>query len=397
MEEFLLEYLKKLAGGRTTRELFEQYRQYLDSCTASEVNTVIDRYIDEESDYDVIEKNVAKFIRACGRGLDSAASSNMELPFISILAHENSRLKVHRAETTATYKRAVERHRKTGTIDGRILTELQNNIVEFNEVKSHYLKLQNSLFPALEKYSDNMNCLKLMWHIQDEILDALKILLKIFDTSPFDFVRFNRVYGEMFLKMGNLIYREEKILFPLASAAVSERELLNLLSDIEELGTAYNVEISHHNGGYEMSEDLKGSGDGKDSIELSTGGLTVSQIDLMLTNLPFDITFVDENDNVRYFSRGKERIFPRSPGIIGRAVQNCHPPKSIHTVQKIIDDFKARKRELAEFWIRMDGKFIHIRYFPLFDGEQYKGVLEVSQEISGIRSLEGEKRLLDEE
>jgi hypothetical protein len=117
----------------------------------------------------------------------------------------------------------------------------------------------------------------------------------------------------------------------------------------------------------------------------------------MLTNLPLDITFVDENDNVRYFSQGKERIFPRSPGIIGRAVQNCHPPKSVHIVQNILEDFKAGKRDVAEFWIQMNGSFIHIRYFPLFEGDIYKGVIEVSQEISGIRALEGEKRLLDEE
>ena len=134
-----------------------------------------------------------------------------------------------------------------------------------------------------------------------------------------------------------------------------------------------------------------------DSINLTVGRLSAAQVDMMLKNLPVDITYVDENDRVRYFSQGRERIFPRSPGIIGRSVQNCHPPKSVHIVQKIIDDFKSGKRDLAEFWIQMDGAFVHIRYFPLYEGNQYKGVIEVSQEISGIRALEGEKRLLDEE
>ena len=115
----------------------------------------------------------------------------------------------------------------------------------------------------------------------------------------------------------------------------------------------------------------------------------------MLNNLPVDVSFVDENDEVRYYNEGKERIFPRSPGIIGRKVQNCHPPRSVHIVQKIVDDFHNGQREPAEFWLSLGEKFVHIRYFPLFTPEgAYKGVLEVSQEVSGIRALEGEKRLM---
>jgi DUF438 domain-containing protein len=106
---------------------------------------------------------------------------------------------------------------------------------------------------------------------------------------------------------------------------------------------------------------------------------------------------VDEYDTVRYYSQGKERIFPRSPGVIGRAVQNCHPPKSLHVVQRIVEDFRARRRTEAEFWITMNGRFIHIRYFPLFEGDAYRGVIEVSQDVTSIRALTGEKRLLDDE
>ena len=116
----------------------------------------------------------------------------------------------------------------------------------------------------------------------------------------------------------------------------------------------------------------------------------------MLTHLPVDLSFVDENDEVRYYSATPERIFPRSPAVIGRKVQNCHPPKSMDKVQQILDDFRAGTRCVAEFWIQMQGKFIHIRYFALRDEDgAYRGCLEVSQEVSGIRALEGQKRLLD--
>jgi len=132
-------------------------------------------------------------------------------------------------------------------------------------------------------------------------------------------------------------------------------------------------------------------------LPLSTGALSLEQINLMLTNLPVDITYVDENDEVRYFSQTRERIFTRTAAIIGRKVQKCHPPQSVHKVQVIIDAFKAGSRDVAEFWIQMDGKFINIRYFPLRDKDGvYRGTIEVSQEVSHIRSLEGERRLLDD-
>jgi DUF438 domain-containing protein len=110
-----------------------------------------------------------------------------------------------------------------------------------------------------------------------------------------------------------------------------------------------------------------------------------------------DVTFVDENDAVRFFSATKERIFPRSPAIIGRSVQKCHPPASVHRVQRILDDFREGRRDVAEFWIQMGAKFIHIRYFAVRDEQgEYRGTVEVSQDVTHIRALEGERRLLDE-
>jgi hypothetical protein len=132
-------------------------------------------------------------------------------------------------------------------------------------------------------------------------------------------------------------------------------------------------------------------------LSLDTGELTLKQINLLLTHLPVDVTFVDENDEVRYFSQGQDRIFDRSPAIIGRAVTKCHPPQSVHRVQIILDDFHSGKRDVAEFWIQAGEAFVHIRYFALRDGEgAYQGCIEVTQEISHIRALEGEKRLLDD-
>ena len=124
--------------------------------------------------------------------------------------------------------------------------------------------------------------------------------------------------------------------------------------------------------------------------------MSVEQALLVFNALPVEITYVDENDTVQYFNRGKDRIFPRSPAVVGRKVQNCHPPESVHIVNEIVETFRSGKKEKAEFWIQMKGKFVLISYFALRNQNgEYKGVLEVSQDVTAIRALEGEKRLLD--
>lgn len=143
----------------------------------------------------------------------------------------------------------------------------------------------------------------------------------------------------------------------------------------------------------ELVHDVSGA-DGR-RLTLDTGALTADQVNLLLTHLPVDISFVDENDTVVYYSATPERIFPRTPGVIGRMVQNCHPPKSLDVVNQILKAFREGSRDAAEFWIESNGKFIHIRYFAMRDGGgKYRGCLEVSQDVTGIRALRGEKRLL---
>ena len=119
-------------------------------------------------------------------------------------------------------------------------------------------------------------------------------------------------------------------------------------------------------------------------------------IEFMMNSMPVEISFVDENDEVRYFNKNGDRIFPRSRSVIGRKVHQCHPKKSVDKVVKIIDSFKNGKRDVANFWINLNGRLIYIRYFAVRDkNRKYLGTLEVSQDITDIRKIEGEKRLLD--
>ena len=130
-------------------------------------------------------------------------------------------------------------------------------------------------------------------------------------------------------------------------------------------------------------------------VVFETGEFSTKELEAVLNTLPVDITFVDKEDRVRYFSQSKERIFPRTKAVIGRKVQQCHPQKSLHVVEEILNDFRENKREEAGFWINMGGRLIYIRYFAVRDkAEKYLGCLEVTQDITDIKKIEGEKRLL---
>jgi uncharacterized protein len=131
-------------------------------------------------------------------------------------------------------------------------------------------------------------------------------------------------------------------------------------------------------------------------MNFETGNLTMEEIEAIFNNLPVDITFVGKDDTVRYFSQTRDRIFPRAKAIIGKTVQNCHPQKSVDKVNQIVSEFKSKKRDTAEFWINMQGKVVYIRYFAIRDNEdEYIGTMEVTQDITGIQKINGEKRLMD--
>jgi len=132
-----------------------------------------------------------------------------------------------------------------------------------------------------------------------------------------------------------------------------------------------------------------------DVVQLPTGNLALAQLTAIFSTLPVDLTFVDANDRVAFFSEGPDRVFPRSKAIIGRLVQNCHPPKSVDTVERILTDFREGRESVAEFWLDFKGRFVHVRYFAVRDEGRYLGTLEVTQDVTGIRALEGERRLLE--
>ena len=289
------------------------------------------------------------------------------------------------------------------------LAAARQQLQKLMEFDRHYLRKENLLFPYLEKHSFTGPS-AVMWGIHDEIRAGWKQLDALLESGPEgDETAFiasvNKVFEKLDHQMREMFYKEEKILFPAAMDRLSEKEWADIRAQESELGYFMIQPSADWKPAAKEAEEAAPPRAGETGnaaatageIPLSTGVLTPEQINLMLTHLPVDVTFVDEQDRVRFFSQTKERIFERQPAIIGRKVQNCHPPQSVHKVQKILEDFRSGKRDVAEFWIQMMGKFIHIRYFALRDDAgNYRGTIEVSQDVALIRALEGEKRLLDD-
>ncbi len=279
-------------------------------------------------------------------------------------------------------------------------SDFLSHLKDVKLIELHYVRKENQLFPYLESVGFTGPS-KVMWGKHDEIRTLFREIEE--DYNKGDLIAVKKKTRGLIKSLKNMIFMEEKILFPTsirklppqAWSAIRKGENAIGYSWIEP-GNLWDADIVSTQSTDAVSSSSGTKSGMNDKIPLDTGELTVFQINLLLKNLPFDMTYVDENDKVAYYSEGKERIFPRSPGIIGRDVANCHPPKSVHVVEKIVDALKKGEKEQAEFWIQMNGQFIHIRYFPLFDLlGKYRGIIEVSQEVSGIRSLEGERRLLD--
>jgi len=245
-----------------------------------------------------------------------------------------------------------------------------------------------------------------MWAIHDDVRAGWKKLDELLTAGPGDDqTAFNAQVEETFEPLSTAIsemfYKEENILFPASLEKLSEEEWVAVRAQEPEVGYCYVEPGSQWPPDAVSLESavvpVEAQAAANDLIHLATGALTAQEINLLLTHLPVDVTYVDKDDTVRFFSQGKERISPRSPAIIGRKVQKCHPPASVHQVQRILDGFRAGRRDVAEFWIQMGEKLIHIRYFAVRDEQgAYQGTLEVTQDVTHIRALEGERRLLDE-
>lgn len=269
--------------------------------------------------------------------------------------------------------------------------KLVDNCNLLYDIDKHFTRKEQLLFPYLEKYGITAPSVN-MWRLDDYIRDSIKEAKKLLTNYNGDKEKILSTLHYVVEQQTAMIYREEHILFPMSLSNLTEDEWIKIAHESDEIGYCLTEPAAVWKP-ERMDIDTKAMSDGY--IKLETGVLSLNQLELMLNHLPVDITFIDEKDIVRYFSHGKERIFARTKAIIGRTVQNCHPPKSAHIVEAILDDFKSGKKDTEDFWIKFKDKYVLIRYFAVRNEQnEYMGTLEFTQNIDPIQAIEGEKRIL---
>lgn len=261
------------------------------------------------------------------------------------------------------------------------------------DIDKHYSRKENLLFPYLEKYGVTAPP-KVMWGVDDEIRAAIKegkSKLQRGDQGSATVIE-NAVNS-----VNEMIFKEENILFPMAVDTLTEAEWFIIEDESDEIGyclaqPAGKWRPKNINVGEQVKNlNVQQSG----SIKFDTGVLNIEEINGLLNTLPIDITFIDKDNTVKYFTMGKERIFARTKAVIGRNVSNCHPPASVHIVEQMVEDFKTGRKDHEDFWIKMGQMLVYIRYFAVrAENGEYIGAMEVTQNIASIQAIQGEKRLV---
>ncbi len=299
---------------------------------------------------------------------------------------------------TQTLNRFYEKISAPGELElETYLIQLKAFFNNLMDVEKHYLRKENLLFPYLEKYNIT-GPPKVMWGKHDETRELLKVAREGLGIKGEIDSEEVKTLIELVLKpasgaVSDMVMKEEEILFPMCMDKLDDLEWYQISQQSIDIGYClYDPEIEWKPEGVDPSPVSRAS-DGV--IQLPTGKYSITELIAMFKTLPVELTFVDSQDKVKFFSHGKNPVFNRNRAVLGRDVRLCHPPKSVHIVEQILTDFKSGKEDRAAFWLEMKGVFVHIEYYALRDEyNKYLGTMEVVQDITDLRKIEGEQRLV---
>ncbi|MVB09899.1 hypothetical protein CAFE_05680 [Caprobacter fermentans] len=273
---------------------------------------------------------------------------------------------------------------------------IKTRFTKLAEIDRHYLKKENLLFPYLEHYGITAPP-KVMWGVDDEIRAQIKEISRNLNLRESG--QLKEAIEALLNQIAEMIFKEENIMLPMLLENLTEDEWEKVAEESGDFGFCLieKAPVWKPNQQKGAADRIQEESSLPGTVALPTGTLKIEELIRILDTLPVDLTFVDRDDTVKYFSQGAERVFPRTKAIIGRKVANCHPPASVHIVEKIVEDLKAGRKEHEDFWIKMGGRYIYIRYFAVRnEKKEYLGVLEVTQDIQPIQQITGEKRLMSD-
>lgn len=390
------EMIRKLHAGAKPDEIKEEFKEALKGLEPSEIAKIEEELIREGMAREEIQRLCDVHLTVFRESIEKEKTLAPQGHPIYILMEEHKLL----LEFAEDLKNTAEKTKDANNYNliNKEMEELGHIAENLKDSESHYVREENVLFPYLEKHGIT-GPPAIMWSEHNEIRKIKKELYGVLENyknmSFKDFVKkLASVAASLSEMFQSHFYKENNILFPTALNVIGEDEWIEAKKQFNEIGyccfTPEYVKKEFEKVSVSKKEALS-----EGQIVFETGSFYYNEeLESLLNALPVDITFVDKEDSVRYFNQSKERIFPRTKAVIGRKVQLCHPKESLHKVEQILNDFKNNKRDVAEFWINLKGRLVHIRYFAVRKNGKYLGTLEVTQDITDIKKIEGEKRLL---
>lgn len=398
-QKVLKELITELHNGKSVEEVKPRFEKLIQGISVKEISEMEQALIMDGMPIEQIQ-NLCDVHAAVFKG--SIEEIHRPSKPEETAGHPVNTFKMENREIEKLINEKIKPHiEQLSTLDNEVSSKaLVEDISLLLEIDKHYSRKENLVFPFLEMYGITAPP-KVMWGVDDEIRQSIKEVKSLLTNSQTDKSLIIDKANEAINRVLEMIYKEENILFPMVLETLSEDEWLKIFEESEEIGYTLikptgkwkpektNVENKVTEQGQQPSNN--------GYIKFDAGILTPEEINAMLNTLPLDITFVDKDGAVKYFTQGKERIFARPKTIIGRQVHNCHPPASVHIVEKIVEDLTSGKKDHEDFWIKMGGKYVYIRYFAVRNEKgEYLGTMEVTQDIKPIQDISGEKRLVSE-
>ncbi|MGD0978129.1 MAG: DUF438 domain-containing protein [Candidatus Bathyarchaeia archaeon] len=397
-KKMLKEVIKELHGGASPTEVKEKFKKVLKDTKPEDIAKIEQELVKEGMPREELQRLCDVHLAVFG---EQVQDEELHIPAghpISILIEEH-RVMLEKAERLETLVKMLEEACDSVYV-GDALTELQTLVKDFQDSEKHYLREENVLFPSMEKHGVTEPP-AIMWMEHNRIREIKKKLYDLvekWNTMPYsDFkTRLSQDAGPLCSVLPDHFFKENNILFPTALQVVTEKEWEDIRKEFDEIGYASFTPRTVLVAFRAAEPAAKKTEPSADAWQFETGSLSKEEAEAILDTLPVDISFIDKDDRVKYFNKAEKRIFVRTKAVIGRSVQLCHPQKSVHIVDKIVEAFTTGEKDKAEFWITMNNRLVHIRYFAVRDKNgKYLGTMEVTQDLTDLKKIEGERRLLD--
>lgn len=405
-QEKLKQIIKKIHAGASVEAVYAEFKALTIGVSAIEITAMEQSLVDEGMPVEEIQKLCDVHASVFKGAIEDIHSEDGKGMALLSQWHPLNKLKMENRKIEALLDQKIESFLEKFENSGSSFhaDKVNEGLKKLLAIEKHYSKKENLIFPYMEKH-DITAPPQVMWGVDDEIRAKLKAMIGMLEAGRVEPSLAKKYGDELINQIREMIFKEEEIMMPMVIETFTHEEWLTIDAGCADIGYVYLEEVEpwkpteeeiHMNRVSQVGTEASKSGlASNERIPFDAGSLLPEEINAILNTLPLDMTFVGADERVKYFTQGKERIFDRAKTIIGRDVKNCHPPKSVHIVEQIVADLRSGKKDHEDFWIKMGGKFVYIRYFAVRNAEgEFLGTLEITQDIKPIQALEGEKRLI---